>query len=84
MPCFGKKLKAVRKHELSFMGMVSDGCDGNAHILDDILKMAKEDGCEDQIFGAHDEDGDLPIHKAANYGHPTALAWVIKTWGEND
>ena len=35
---------------------------------------------EDQIFGAHDEDGDLPLHKAALNGNPTALEWVIETW----
>ena len=71
--CFGKKLTAVRKHELAFMGLVSDGCYERPELLDDILRDAKADGMEDQIFNAHDEDGDKPIHKASVFGNPTAL-----------
>lgn len=35
---------------------------------------------EDQIYNAKDEDYDLPIHKAALNGNPTALAWIIGKW----
>ena len=74
----------VRKHELAFMGIVSEGAYGNPSILDDILKNAKEEGQENQIFNAHDEDGDLPLHKAAMHGNPTCLRWIIDNWRAHD
>ena len=53
-------------------------------MLDEILDFARQEGGEDQIFKAKDEDGDLPIHKASYNGNPTALEWIFKTWKAND
>ena len=78
--CCGGGVQAVRKHELAFMGVVSEGCYKKPEILDNILSEARASGAEDQIFNAHDEDGDLPVHKAAMHGNPTCLQWIFDEW----
>ena len=39
---------------------------------------------QDQIFDAKDEDNDLPIHKAAVNGNPTALRWILDKWKKEE
>ena len=70
--CFKRK-REVKKHELTFMGLVTEGCYGSPHLLDEVYEKAKDDDETDQIFGARDDDGDLPIHKACSGGNPTCL-----------
>ena len=82
--CGKKTPREVRKHELAFMGLVSDGVYNDPGQLDAVLKDAKEDNKEDQIFNARDEEKDLPIHKAALHGNPTCLKWIIETWKSHD
>ena len=77
--CFGG-VKEVRKYELKFMSLCQEGTFGNKDTLVDLLEAAKNDGQEDQIFGAHDDVGDLPIHKACESGNPTVLEWILETW----
>ena len=76
------KKKKVRQHELSFMGVMTEGAYKSPGLLDAIFDKAVAEGEQDQIFNAKDDDGDLPIHKASMYGNPTCLQWVIDKWAE--
>lgn len=65
------------------MSKIQAGSYGRKDVLDNILADARAAGQLDQIFKAHDEDGDLAIHKAAINGNPTCIEWIIQTWKEN-
>ena len=75
-----KKTREVRVHELAFMGLCTEGAYNNPGLMDEIFRKAEEAGHADQIFNAKDDDGDLPIHKAALMGNPTVIEWIIAKW----
>ena len=66
------------------MGICTEGAYNNPRLIDIIFDRAKSEGLEHQIWEAKDEDGDLPIHKAAMNGNPTVLKWICEKWAEND
>ena len=62
------------------MSACTEGCYGKPSVLDALYDKAEEEKLQDQIFNAKDEDGDLPIHKAAMHGNPTVISWIIAKW----
>ena len=81
--CGKAKPKDVKQHELAFMNICTEGAYGNPNLIDTIFNRAKDEGQVSQIFEAKDEDGDLPIHKAAMNGNPTVLKWICEKWAAN-
>ena len=84
--CGGKKKPVkIKVHELKFMSTISEGyAHGKPEIIDEVFRLAEQDvGGVDEIFGAKDDSGDLPIHKAAYYGNPTSLRWILEKWEEH-
>ena len=77
-----KKKKQVRIHELAFMGACTEGAYNNPGLLDKIYAAAEQDGATDQIFEAKDDDGNHPLHKAAMYGNPTCVKWIVEKWAQ--
>ena len=45
--------------------------------LNQLWQEAEEKGELDQIINATDDLGDLPIHKAANFGNYHVLQWIF-------
>ena len=82
--CCKKAPKTVKQHELAFMGICTEGAYNDSGLIDAVFNKAQEQHQENQIFEAKDEDGDLPIHKAAYNGNPTVLLWIIEKWLQNN
>ena len=67
------------------MAVCSEGLSyKNPQLIDKIYNEAKIDNELGQIFEAKDEDGDLPLHKAANFGNPTCIEWIFDTWKQHN
>ena len=80
--CFGSSAAEIRSHELAFMSIVTEGAYKSAKLIDAVYDKAVADGAQEQIFNAKDDEGDLPLHKAAMHGNPTCLDWIFKKWDE--
>lgn len=82
MSCFSKEKKLVRKHELAFMSICTEGAFNKKDLFDAVLENAVKDGQTEQIWEAKDDDNDLPLHRAAENGNPTAMQWIFDKWDE--
>ena len=74
--------KQTKLYEQEFMTRCSQGVgEKGKGILDEIWMRAANDpegDQTDQIIHAHDELGDLAMHKAAHFGHWCILEWMFE------
>ena len=75
---FGCGKKTPKEFETRFMTYCVKGLEkSEIQLLDQLWMEAKSQDLQDQIIEATDDQGDLPIHKAANFGHWQILEWIF-------
>ena len=82
--CRKKKKVQIRKFEVAFISLCTKGEDGEWRTkqngkrpLDELYDRAVEAGLESEIINAVDDDGDKPLHIAAEFGNSEVVQWIL-------